>query len=71
MQTVALVTGAASGMGLAVAERYLAEGWQVVGLDRDPDALGAVARQLGDAFIPAPLELGVGTYSGGGFRVAH
>jgi 3-oxoacyl-[acyl-carrier protein] reductase len=41
--STALVTGAASGMGRAVAERFLAEGWQVIGVDRDPDALAQVA----------------------------
>ena len=38
-----LVTGAASGMGLAVAERFRDEGWFVVALDRDADALRTTA----------------------------
>jgi len=37
--TTALVTGAASGIGAAVVERFLAEGARVVALDRDGDAL--------------------------------
>ena len=42
--SVAVVTGAASGMGRACAERFLAEGWQVAALDRaDADAGGALA----------------------------
>jgi 3-oxoacyl-[acyl-carrier protein] reductase len=35
----AVVTGAASGMGLAVAERFVTEGWTVVGVDRDAESL--------------------------------
>ncbi len=38
-----LVTGAARGIGLASAERFLAGGAQVACLDRDPDALTALA----------------------------
>jgi 3-oxoacyl-[acyl-carrier protein] reductase len=37
---VAIVTGAASGMGHAVATRFLAEGWSVVGLDLQPPEFG-------------------------------
>ena len=42
--SVAVVTGAASGMGRACAERFIAEGWQVAALDRaDADVGGALA----------------------------
>jgi NAD(P)-dependent dehydrogenase (short-subunit alcohol dehydrogenase family) len=39
MQKVALVTGAARGIGLAAARRFLAEGWRVALLDIASDAL--------------------------------
>src|SRR5262245_44807638 len=41
-----LVTGAASGIGLAVAARCLAEGAAVAGLDRDGPALGRAVAGL-------------------------
>jgi NAD(P)-dependent dehydrogenase (short-subunit alcohol dehydrogenase family) len=42
--SVAVVTGAASGMGRACAERFLAEGWQVSALDRvEAELDGALA----------------------------
>jgi NAD(P)-dependent dehydrogenase (short-subunit alcohol dehydrogenase family) len=38
----ALVTGGASGIGLATVTRLVADGWTVVAADRDPDALAAL-----------------------------
>ena len=47
MPNVAVVTGSASGMGRACAERFLAEGWQVAALDRADAALhGALSLQV-------------------------
>lgn len=45
---VALVTGAASGIGLATARRLHAEGAVVVLLDRSPEPLSAAVAGLGD-----------------------
>jgi NAD(P)-dependent dehydrogenase (short-subunit alcohol dehydrogenase family) len=53
---VAVVTGAASGIGLAITRRFLAEGASVMGADINGDGLDAVAGDLapsyGDAFTP-------------------
>src|SRR3954452_25020018 len=47
LQKVALVTGAARGIGLAVAKRFLAEGWRVALLDIDGQALESIAKEIG------------------------
>src|SRR5258708_7101527 len=45
-QRVALVTGAARGIGLATAKRFLAEGWRVALLDIEGDLLRGAAAEL-------------------------
>jgi 3-oxoacyl-[acyl-carrier protein] reductase len=57
VESTALVTGAASGMGRAVAERFLAGGWSVLGLDRDTTALDKAAAELGAAFRPVRVDI--------------
>ena len=62
----ALVTGAARGIGLATAKRFLAEGWQVGLLDIDGEGLARAAAEIGqpdrtlvltcDVADPAQLE---------------
>ena len=43
---VALVTGAASGIGLATVERLLEAGWKVAAVDRDQKALAGLAAKV-------------------------
>jgi ribitol 2-dehydrogenase len=54
---VAVVTGAASGIGLACAEAMLAAGSRVVMVDRDEAALKKLSIDHGDAVIPLVVNL--------------
>ena len=54
---VAVVTGAASGIGLASSEAMLAAGSRVVMVDRDEAALKALCNKHGDAVIPLVIDL--------------
>ncbi|MFQ1701596.1 SDR family oxidoreductase [Loktanella agnita] len=54
---VAAVTGAASGIGLAITKDLLAEGVTVVMVDRDAESLAGLAAQLGRAAIPQVTDL--------------
>ncbi len=45
---VAIITGAASGIGLATAELYLSEGARVAMVDRNADGVNEAAHRLGD-----------------------
>lgn len=49
MSKLALVTGAARGIGLATTNRFLEEGWQVVMVDWDGEELNKVSRSLVNA----------------------
>jgi len=54
---VAVVTGGASGIGLASAQAMLAAGARVVLVDRDADRLAALRERLGEAALPLTLDL--------------
>ena len=56
---VAVVTGAASGIGRGIARRFVAEGATVVGGDIDAAGLDALAGELGAAFISATCNVTV------------
>jgi NAD(P)-dependent dehydrogenase (short-subunit alcohol dehydrogenase family) len=55
---VVVVTGAASGMGRATAERLLADGATVVGVDRDESGLAQLAASRGASFRPLAGDVG-------------
>ena len=58
MPLTAIVTGAASGIGLEACRDLLAQGWTVYGLDVSDQALAPAARALSSAkFHPRPCDL--------------
>ena len=70
MSKVALVTGAARGIGLATTHRFLEEGWRVVMVDRDGEELQKVSRSLdgvmtvvADVSLPADVDALAGNIS--------
>jgi 2-hydroxycyclohexanecarboxyl-CoA dehydrogenase len=59
MSRVAVVTGGASGIGLGVAERFLADGHRVAILDRNGEAAAKAAADLGAADDVIAIEVDV------------
>jgi NAD(P)-dependent dehydrogenase (short-subunit alcohol dehydrogenase family) len=55
-ERVAVVTGAAGGIGLALCERFAAEGMRVVMADVDPGRLEAAAERLGADVLAVPTD---------------
>jgi NAD(P)-dependent dehydrogenase (short-subunit alcohol dehydrogenase family) len=64
MHKVAMVTGAARGIGLATAKRFLADGWRVVLLDIDAETLRASAAALPDPGVILPIVCDVADAAG-------
>ena len=56
MSKIAIVTGAARGIGLATAKQLMAEGGKVAMVDRDADALAAATNGL-NAALPLALDI--------------
>jgi NAD(P)-dependent dehydrogenase (short-subunit alcohol dehydrogenase family) len=60
MPDTAVVTGAARGIGRAIASRLVREGWRVVVADLDAAALKAVADDLGTLAVPGDTSTDAG-----------
>ena len=56
--TSAVVTGAAAGIGRAIAARLIAEGVQVAALDTDAAGLERARAELGEAYLPVVGDVG-------------
>lgn len=54
---IAIVTGAASGFGLGIAAKFVAEGAQVIVADRDGHAAARAAQSLGDAAVAVTADV--------------
>ena len=57
MADIALITGASSGFGAAIARRFVAEGRRVIATARRQDRLEALRQELGEALLPWPLDV--------------
>lgn len=57
MSRLILVTGASAGFGAAIARRFVRDGNRIIGAARRQDRLAALARELGDAFLPVTLDV--------------
>lgn len=55
--SVAIVTGAASGMGRCTARRLVADGRTVLGLDMNGAGIRAVGAELGSNFVPCEVNI--------------
>ncbi len=54
---VALVTGASSGIGMAITYELARRGWKVVGVARSGEKLSQIKDKLQDAFIPITCDV--------------
>lgn len=55
--SVAIVTGAASGMGLCTARQLVAAGSTVLGLDKNGEGIRDVGSELGPRFVPCEVNV--------------
>lgn len=55
---VAIITGAAKGIGKAIAARFAIEGAKVAMLDSDAEALGKAADEIGQDALPLETDIG-------------
>lgn len=55
--SIAVVTGAAGGMGRAISTRLVADGFSVVGLDVDARGLDDAGKDIGEAFTAITVDL--------------
>lgn len=56
---IAVITGGASGIGLACARRFVSEGARAVLADRNPEMLDAAQAELGDAVVTEVIDVTV------------
>lgn len=54
---IALITGASSGFGAAIARRFVGEGRRVIATARRADRLASLHAELGDGLLPFPLDV--------------
>ena len=57
LKNKALITGASSGIGYALANKYLSEGWQVIGIGRDKSKVKDLMNKFGNSFYFYEIDL--------------